>query len=115
MLARPYDTIETNTLDDFLTNVLAKEPIGTIVVGYPKTMRGTESEQTKKTKALFDNLEKTYPAVSWALWDERLTSQQAARLKPAKTKEAKKQSHAIAAALILESYLSYKYILEGIE
>jgi len=108
IIARPYNTVKTAELTTFLTNTLKIENISTIVVGLPRTMRGTESEQTLKTKKMAKELEQTFGTITWALWDERLTSKQANKIKRAKTKEEKLRSHAIAAALILSSYLEYK-------
>lgn len=107
MFARPYKTVKTNELEHFLEQTITQEKIEAIVVGHPKTLRGTESEQTKKTKEHKKRLEKLFPTISWHLWDERLTSKMAARIKKEKTKEDKLKGHSIAAALILESYLSY--------
>lgn len=107
LLAKPYKTVQTRELVDFLTNVLTIESISTIVVGLPLTLRGTESEQTQKTKAIAHKLKETFGVVNWVLWDERLTSKQAKKLKRAKTKEEKLRSHAVAAALILSTYLEY--------
>jgi len=70
-------------------------------------MRGTESEQTRKVRAVFEKLEQKFPTTSWKMWDERLSSKRAANLKKATTKEDKIKSHAIAAAFILSSYLSF--------
>ncbi len=108
MLARPLKTVSSHELDTTIQELIESESIGTIVVGYPKTMRGTESEQTKKVKQQAAHLEKAFPKIEWVLWDERLTSQHAAKLKRVKTKEDKLQSHSIAASLLLSSYLNYK-------
>lgn len=107
MFARPYKTIQKDELNKFLTQLFQQEPISTVIVGYPKTMSGTESEQTIKAIQLKEELEQQFPSIKWMLWDERLTSRQAAALKKGniKTKEDKLQSHSIAAAFILESYL----------
>jgi len=107
MFARPLTTVESHQLNTFLTTTLAQEPINTVVVGYPKTLRGTESEQTKKIVAFTEQLKKQFSSVAWVLWDERLTSKQAEQLKRTKTKEEKQKSHALAAAFILQSYLDY--------
>ncbi len=107
LLARPYQTVATASLKDFLSEILSKESIQEVVVGYPKTMRGTLSEQTKKIEAVKQQLEQLFTTVTWVLWDERLTSKQAAALKKAKTKEEKLRLHSIAAAFILDSYLGY--------
>jgi putative Holliday junction resolvase len=105
--ARPHKTAETNKLVQFLTDLFKQENINTIVVGYPKTMKGTESDQTKKVVAAKEMLEKKFPEKTWILWDERLSSQRASSLKQARTKEEKIQSHSVAAAFILGSYLDY--------
>lgn len=107
MFARPYETVKTAELEQFLQRTIEQENLVAIVVGDPKTLRGTESEQTKKIKKQKEQLEKKFSTVSWHLWDERLTSKMAARIKKEKTKEDKLKGHSIAAALILESYLSY--------
>lgn len=109
MIARPYDTAETSHLEVILTDIFNKEPISKIVVGHPKTLRGTESDQTRKTITYKKKLESLYPDKKWILWDERLSSKQASSLKKTRTKNEKKRSHAIAAALILETYLLFSH------
>ena len=106
--ARPHKTAETNKLVQFLTDLFKQENINTVIVGYPKTMKGTESDQTKKVIAAKEMLEKTFPEKTWILWDERLSSQRANTLKQARTKEEKIQSHSVAAAFILGSHLDYR-------
>lgn len=105
LLARPFETIERSALNDFLKNFIEQELVHTMVVGYPKTLRGTESEQTKKVVAEFEQLKKDFPVITWKLFDERLSSKQASHIKKEKTKEDKIASHARAAALILQGYL----------
>lgn len=103
--AKPYQTVAANDLENFLKTIIEKENITTIVVGLPKTMRGTISQQTQKVIDTNTELEKKFPQIKWVLLDERLTSKQADQIKQAKTKEDKIKSHSIAAALILRSYL----------
>ena len=112
ILPRPYDTVKATELFTFLEKIIPKERISTIVVGLPTTLRGTESEQTKKVIATAETLKKLFPTIEWKMWDERLTSKQAAGIKPTKTKEDKLHSHAIAAAIFLSSYLEYKRFYE---
>ena len=108
ILPRPYDTCKTADLYTFLEKIILKEYISTIVVGLPTTMRGTESDQTKKVIAMTEELKTHFPTIEWKMWDERLTSKQAAGIKSTKTKEDKLRSHAIAAAIFLSTYLEYK-------
>ena len=105
--ARPYQTVKSTELEQLLAEKIKSENIQQIVVGHPKTLKGTESEQTKKIVAEKNRLEKIFPSVTWVLWDERLTSKMAAKTKRKKTKESKLQAHSIAAAFILDSYLIY--------
>jgi len=114
ILAKPYQTVKTTQLFSYLPAFLEEEKIEAVVIGYPKTMRGTESEQTKKILEQTEKLKKEFPQMPWILWDERLSSKRAASLKQARTKEEKQQSHAIAAAFILESYLNYCFFQKSI-
>lgn len=109
MLARPLKTIETNQLNSFLTHIFQEENITTIVVGHPQTLKGTKSAQTQKIEDQFAQLKNHFHTLEWVLWDERLTSDQAAELMRGKkhTKENKLHQHSVAAALILGSYLDH--------
>lgn len=104
---KPYKTVEFDNLFNFIKNVITDEHIDTVIVGYPKTSKGTESNQTKKTVQIKNDLEKEFPQIKWILWDERLSSKRADTLKLGsfKTKEDKIKSHSIAAAFILQSFL----------
>lgn len=108
--AKPYKTVDSALLQEFIKNILQTEEINTIVIGWPKTMRGTISDQTKKVETTKKELEIVFPTITWILWDERLTSKQAARIKKVQTKEDKLHAHSIAAALILSSYLEFAKI-----
>ncbi|HZW60863.1 MAG TPA: Holliday junction resolvase RuvX [Candidatus Babeliales bacterium] len=115
MFARPLDTVETTKLNDFIQKILQQERIETIVIGYPKTMRGTRSEQTQKIEQMHQKLSEEFSQVSWVLWDERLSSKRAESLQKQQQKTDKKQSHAVAAAFILSSYLDFKHLHKQIE
>lgn len=110
LLAKPYKTIKTSELEVFLQTFLIQENIATVVIGLPITLKGTESQQTKKTRAYKDLLQERFSSVTWLFWDERLTSKQAEQLKKISNKEEKIQAHSKAAALILQNYLEYLYI-----
>lgn len=103
--ARPLTTVHSNELVTFLEKCIQEQGISTIVVGHPQTLRGTSSDQTKKVEQTMADLEKNFPSNKWVLWDERMTSKQAAHIKHAKNKEEKLVQHAVAAALILRTYL----------
>jgi len=105
IIAKPYKTVTTKALIGALNTINVQEKDSLIVIWWPKTMRGTISEQTKKTEEVAEHLKYAYPNVQWILWDERLSSKRADSLKKLKSKEEKIASHSIAAAFILSSYL----------
>lgn len=107
MFARTYETVQTSNLNKALTTIFEKESIKIAVVGHPKTMTGTKSAQTLKVEAEKEQLAQQFPAVTWVLWDERLSSKRAEALTMARTKEEKIHTHAVAAAFILQSYLDF--------
>ncbi|HSW74112.1 MAG TPA: Holliday junction resolvase RuvX [Candidatus Limnocylindria bacterium] len=109
ILARPLTTVPAPTLTSFLTDLFQQEQISTALVGYPKTLRGTISDQTKKVEVTKQELEQTFPTITWLFWDERLSSKRADTLKKNISKEEKLLSHARAAAFILTSYLDYRH------
>jgi putative holliday junction resolvase len=104
ILARPHTTVPFKELHSFLSKILEDEPINIVVVGYPQTLKGTESDQTKKVVSQKEDLEKEFPSADWVLWDERLSSKQAQTVGK---KGDKLHIHAKAAAVILDGYLAH--------
>ena len=81
--------------------------VGTIVLGVPKNMDGTEGPRAEKSRAFRTLLEQdtSLPVV---LWDERRSSIEAHAILHAngrKEKKHRKNVDAVAASLILEGYL----------
>jgi putative Holliday junction resolvase len=111
IIATPYTTLSCNNFLADLSQIIEKENIEKIIIGYPQTMRGTNSQQTEKVLATKGLIEQECN-IECILVDERWTSQEAARIKKAKTSQDKQKQHAIAAALILTTYLNYHYIPE---
>lgn len=107
IIARPHQTVKTTELLVYLQELMNKEKIDTIVIGYPRTMRGTESQQTKKVVAQKEEIAALFPDHKIVLWDERLSSKGARTIQGKKTKNNDQQEHSIAAALILQTYLQF--------
>jgi putative Holliday junction resolvase len=81
-----------------------------IVVGYPKNMNGTIGERAEKCQQFADGLKElvTCPVV---LWDERCTTVSAHHyLNVTNTRGKKRKAvvDAVAATIILESYLGFR-------
>lgn len=85
----------------------AKRDVGTLVLGLPKNMDGTEGPRAEKARAFAEML-RADGAPALVLWDERRTTVDAHRILHANGKKEKKHRQnvdAVAAALILEGYL----------
>ena len=85
----------------------AERNAGQIVVGVPLRLDGTPSEQTERTLAFVEELQRatTLPVVKW---DERLTSVQAERVLlegNVRRRERKQNIDKLAAQIMLQSYL----------
>jgi putative holliday junction resolvase len=110
-LARPLKTVATIDLKKAIGELASQHAVDKIVVGLPRTMKGMESDQTRITREHAMQLEKEFPQISFILWDERLSSKRAQSLQKEQhsfpKKEDKQKEHAIAAAFILDSYLTH--------
>lgn len=85
--------------------------VGTLVLGLPKNMDGTEGPRAEKSRAFASMLEAecSLPVV---MWDERRTSVDAHRIlhdSGKKMKKHRKTVDAVAASLILEGFLNSPY------
>ena len=83
---------------------------GEIVLGYPKNMDGTVGPRAEKAEGFRRVLEENF-SLPVRLWDERRTTIEAHSIlfsSGKNGKQRKKAVDAVAAALILEGYLTYK-------
>ena len=81
-----------------------------LVLGYPKNMNGTLGPRAERAEALADLL-RQQTGLPVILWDERRTTVDAHNILASAGKNAKKRKKtvdAVAAALILEGYLTYR-------
>ena len=81
-----------------------------LVVGYPKNMNGTIGERAERCRLFAEGL-KELTGVPVELWDERCTTVSAhAYLNVTNTRGKKRKAvvDAVAATIILESYLAYR-------
>ena len=113
ILASPMGVIEEK---DFMTLVkkislqINENNVEEVIVGYPKNMNGSIGDRAKKTELLAENLRKI-TNVPIFLWDERNTTKLANMfLNETNIKRSKKKKviDAIAATIILESYINLK-------
>ena len=94
-------------LADKIAEEVKSRDVGTVILGLPKNMDGTEGIRAEKSRALKALLEEKL-GLPVVLWDERRTSVEAHAILHAVGKKEikhKESVDAVAASLILESYL----------
>ena len=113
MLASPIGVISEHDFDRCMEKVAdaAKEHRAQmIVVGFPKNMNGTIGERAELCRLFADGLQKL-TNLPVELWDERCTTVSAhSYLNVTNTRWKKRKAvvDAVAATIILESYLGYR-------
>lgn len=103
-------TWKREELLDKLCELVQSQRIEEIVLGLPKNMNASEGERAEKCRALAADLQER-TGVPVILWDERRTTVEAHQILHAtgkKQKKHRKTVDAVAASLILQSYLDYK-------
>ena len=94
--------------------IIAEHGVPELVLGYPKNMDGTLGPRAEKCEAFAEVL-RAETGLSVTLWDERRTTIDAHNILMAggkNAKQRKKTVDAVAAALMLEGYLTRRR-LEG--
>ena len=108
ILASPLATIERqDEIADMvtITDMASESGAGIIIVGLPRSMDGSIGQQAEKVKAFVHELRR-HTGLSVEYRDERLSTVSALRLTQGFKKRREKASvDAIAAAIILQSYL----------
>lgn len=93
-----------------LGELIAEYEVEELVLGYPKNMDGTLGLRAEKAEAFSHVLEERF-SLPVRLWDERRTTIDAHNILASAGKRAKarkKTVDAVAAALILEGYLTFR-------
>ena len=83
-----------------------------VVLGFPKNMDGTDGRKAELYRQLAADLEEV-TGMRVILWDERRTTVEAHQILFNQGKDGRKRKKivdAVAASLILESYLDYKHL-----
>lgn len=113
LIASPVCVIAEKDFDKCLektANVAAEQRAEMIVVGYPKNMNNTIGERCDKC-SLFAKRLREMTGLPVELWDERCTTVSAHNILNETNTRGKKRKavvDAVAAVIILESYLGYR-------
>ena len=95
---------------DALVSLVNEHGVEKIVLGMPKNLNGTSGDRAEVTETFRADLESRLDAVDIILWDERLTTVQAASIlnvTNTRGKDRKNVIDTVAASIILQSYLDY--------
>ncbi len=100
---------DANDLAQKLAELAVQNAAERIVVGNPKNMDGTEGFRSEASRA-FAEILRSLVGVEVIMWDERRTTVDAARIlheSGKRAKDQKKNIDAVAASIILQSYLDF--------
>jgi putative Holliday junction resolvase len=111
IIASGIGSFDTGTLEEKLRELIGKEEIEAIVLGYPTRWDGSDSHITDDVREFKKTLEKTYPHIPVHLMDERLTSQMAkqAMIDGGLKKKRRRDKHLvneISATIILQDFMN---------
>lgn len=116
IVARPLEIFSrTSRVADFahIEALVTTHQVEAIIVGLPINMDGTEGRQATWARDYSAALAATLPILV-RMWDERLTSEEASDILRARGKPAGKGTlDAVAAAVILQSYLDARHNLSA--
>ncbi len=109
-VANPIGTYHTNDIIDKLKELVEKEQVEKMVVGWPLTPAGEEGEAIKMVEEFLVDLEEAFPDMEIAKIDERYTTKEAVRamVEAGVPKMKRRKSDRInqaAAAIILQKYI----------
>ena len=110
IIASPLQTIASETLEAWLEIEIPKRQISEIVLGYPTRLDGSDTHVTENIRLLKQVLATKFPPLQIHLFDERFSSKMASsaisQMGHKKKKQDKGLIDQVAAALILQEYLS---------
>jgi putative Holliday junction resolvase len=111
ILASPLTIIScrNETADiEAVASIISQNQVEQVIVGLPRSMNGSLGKQAEKVKAFAQNLSSQIK-IPVEFRDERLSSVSARRLIQCAKQKRVGHDDAIAAALILQTYLDEKY------
>ena len=113
IIANPLATVETSKLIEYVSGYVKENEVSKVVAGYPRTVRGEDSETVKFMTPVLTRLAKAIEPVPIDYYDERFTSVLAHRamIDGGMGKMARRDKAVvdrISASIILNDYLSSK-------
>ena len=94
-----------------INRIVKENQVGELVMGLPKNMDGTEGSRAQLCREFAQQVEET-TGIKVNMWDERRTTVEAHNILSAHNYHGKKRKNtvdAVAASLILEGYLAFRF------
>lgn len=112
IIATGLTTVPTHTLLNYLESYFQREQVGIVVLGLPKQLDDTPSENASHVKTFAQKFAQKFPNIPLEYYDERFTSVLAQRaILDSGLKRKDRQNKAlvdeISATIILQSYLEH--------
>ncbi|MCL1974200.1 MAG: Holliday junction resolvase RuvX [Bacteroidetes bacterium] len=110
VFASAWDTVAPTKIITYLQTYILGQPVSRFVVGFPKNLDNTPSDNARNVLLFIKQLQKEFPNIPISLEDERYTSKMAFRtMIDGGVKKMERRNKAtidkISAALILQGYL----------
>lgn len=110
IIATALDTVPTHTLAEFLRKYVLAEEVEAFVVGMPKKLDNSDSENAARVSAFVKTLQKSFPQIPVHLHDERFTSSMALQsMIAAGSKKSDRRDKGnidkVSATIILQSFM----------
>jgi len=110
IIATPIETIDSRLIEDYIEKLVLKENINCIVIGYPLSMDGSDTDITENVRMFHSFLESKYPDINIVLYDERMTSiiaqKTMVQISSKKQRKDKRHIDKMSATIILQDYLT---------
>ena len=110
IIASPLETIDSNELPVYLKKLIEGQKIQLIVIGFPLSMDGTDTDITENVRLFEKFVKASYPSLKVVLYDERMTSKiaQNALIQISKKQQRKQKGliDKMSAAIILQDYMN---------
>lgn len=113
IIASPIGAYTRSGIFPKLQQLITKEGVRVVVVGWPLTPEGKEGDAVHMVKSFIGEFKKAFPGVDIVRYDERFTSVMARKAiiasgAPKKKRRDKGLVDAVSASLLLQNYLDFK-------
>lgn len=113
LIATALETVPSHELLKYLKRYVEQEPVEAFIVGLPKRLDGTDTDNTPRVQRFVGHLQNALPHIPVIWHDERFTSVMAMQtmLANGSTKKDRREKgnlDKVSAAIILQSYMESK-------